>query len=346
MALLLLLAVGSFAEERFTFTEQHMGTQFRLVFYAADESVAREAARAAFARIAQLDGIMSDYRPTSELMQLCKRAGGAPVKVSDDLWTVLVKAQDVARRSDGAFDVTVGPLVKLWRRARRTQQLPAEAELQRARDLVGIDKLRLHRQEQSVQLLKAGMLLDLGGIAKGYTADEVLKTLAQRGIRRALVAAGGDVAVSEPPPGSAGWSIAIAPLEAAQQPERPLLLKQAAVSTSGDAEQFVDIGGVRYSHIVDPHTGLGLVGRMSATVVARHGIDADSLTKVVAILGAERGLALVDELPEVAARLVTKTEKGEQHSLSRRFRTLPRAPAADPGRKALDIRPGASNMQK
>src|SRR5262249_49774852 len=159
------------ALSRFTFTEPHMGTRFKIIVYASDERTANGAVKAAFQRIADLDGIMSDYRPASELMQLCKKAGGEPVRVSEDLFTVLARAQEVAKRSDGAFDVTVGPVVRLWRRARRTKEFPDAEELARARALVGYDKVRLDAKARTVQLTKAGMLLDLGGIGKGYAAD-------------------------------------------------------------------------------------------------------------------------------------------------------------------------------
>src|SRR5262249_53417322 len=151
-----------------------MGTQFKIVLYAPDDGTAAKAKQAAFERIAALDGIMSDYRPTSELMRLCQKAGGDSVKVSGDLFTVLTRAQEVADLSDGAFDVTVGPLVRLWRRARRTQQLPPADELAAAKALVGFRKVRLDAREHTVQLRQAGMQLDLGGIAKGYAADQAL----------------------------------------------------------------------------------------------------------------------------------------------------------------------------
>jgi thiamine biosynthesis lipoprotein len=300
-----------------------MGTQFKIVLYAPDEATAKTASRATFDRIAQLDGIMSDYRPTSELMRLCQKAGGNPVHVSDELFFVLSKAQEVSRLSDGAFDVTVGPVVRLWRRARRNQQLPDPTQLERARALVGYQNVRLDAKAQTVQLLKAGMQLDLGGIAKGYSADEALAVLRKHRVTRGLVAAGGDIAVSDPPPDAAGWTIGIAPLENPnEKPSRYLILKDAAVSTSGDAEQFVEIGGKRYSHIVDPRTGLGLVGRQSATVVARKGIMADSLTKVVSVLG-QRGLQIIDGLEDTAAMLVRKTDKGQETIASKRFAQIP-----------------------
>jgi thiamine biosynthesis lipoprotein len=305
---------------RFTFTEPHMGTVIKIVLYAPDEPAANRSAKAGFQRIATLDAIMSDYRASSELMQLCQRAGGEPVHVSEPLFYVLARAQEVSRLSDGAFDVTVGPIVRLWRRARKTQQLPSSEKLAQARALVGYQNVRLDDKARTVQLLKPGMQLDLGGIAKGYAADEALRVLQQHGITHALVAAGGDIAVSGPPPDAEGWTIGIASLEdPSQKPSQYLLLHDAAVSTSGDAEQYVEIDGKRYSHIVDPKTGIGLIGRQSVTVVARHGIMADSLTKVVSVLGPERGLAIIDGVPGVSALVVRKRNRATEVIASKRF---------------------------
>jgi thiamine biosynthesis lipoprotein len=206
------------ALQRFTFTEPHMGTRFRLVLYAPDESTGNRAAQAAFRRVAELDGIMSDYRATSEIMQLCKKAGGDPVPVSSELFAVLDRAQEVAQRTDGAFDVTIGPVVRLWRLARRTQRLPPADELAAARALVGWQLVKLDPKKRTVQLTRPGMLLDLGGIGKGYAADEVLAVLRKHNITRALIAAGGDVGVGDPPPGEPGWRVGIAPLDNPDQP--------------------------------------------------------------------------------------------------------------------------------
>ncbi len=303
--------------QRFTFDEPHLGTRFRIVLYAADADAARAAARDAFGRVAALDGCMSDYKPESELMRLCAKAGGGPVPVSPELFTVLAKAQAVAEKSGGAFDVTVGPVVRLWRLARRTGRMPDAAKLAAAKALVSYRYVRLDTAAHTVQLLKPGMLLDLGGIAKGYAADEALAVLQRHGVASALVAAGGDIAVSGPPPGKEGWDVAIAPLEPGD-PAPHLLLRDAAVSTSGDAEQHVEIGGVRYSHIVDPRTGVGLTGRSEVTVVARRGIDSDSLTKVAAVLGPKEGLPII-EAAGATARVVRLTDKGKEVTLSKTF---------------------------
>jgi thiamine biosynthesis lipoprotein len=223
----------------------------------------------------------------------------------------LAKAIDVSKASDGAFDVTVGPLVRLWRLARRTQQLPDAKEIADAKSRVGYQKMELDPKKHTVRLLVPGMLLDLGGIAKGYAADELLAVLRAQGITRALVAAGGDIAVGDPPPGVNGWKIDVAPLTKTT-PDYALRLANAAVSTSGDAEQFVVINGVRYSHIVDPRTGLGVTGRQSITVIAKNGITSDSMTKAVTLLPPDRALKLIDTLEGAAALMVRQTEKARK----------------------------------
>ena len=309
---------------RYEYAEPHMGTRFRIVMYAADQAAADKVARAAFERIHFLDEAMTDYKETSELMRLCQKAGGPAVPVSDELFFVLAKAKAVSKLSDGAFDVTVGPIVRLWRRARRQKELPDPKKVAAALELVGYDKMVLDDKAQTVQLLKPGMLLDLGGIAKGYAADEALAVLRRHGVDKALVAAGGDIAVMGAPPGTSGWTVGIAPLESPDlPPSRSLVLKDAAVSTSGDAEQFVEINGKRYSHIVDPKTGVGLTGRRSVTVVARKGIDADSLTKVVSVLGPERGMPIIDRIHGAAALSLEKTENGMVEAESKRWKDVP-----------------------
>jgi thiamine biosynthesis lipoprotein len=321
-----LLALPAGAAEpslsRFTFDERHMGTLFRIIVWAKDEETARRASKEAFARVSELNGIMSDYLSTSELMRLCAKAGGEAVKVSDELFFVLSRAQKVARQSGGAFDVTVGPVVRLWRRARRTGQMPDGKKLAAARALVGYENVVLDDKVKTVKLLEPGMQLDFGGIGKGYAADEALKVLAKHGLNRALVAAGGDIAVHDPPPGKKAWRIEIAAVDREKEGKRYLELANAAVSTSGDAEQWVEIGGKRYSHIVDPRTGIGLVGRMSATVVAPNGVTSDSLTKVVAVLGPKKGFEIIEKTPGVGGRYVRKTDKGAEVFVSKHFPKL------------------------
>jgi len=168
--------------QRFEFQQPHMGTLFTLTLYASDEVVARAASDAAFARVAALDRMMSDYDPESELMQLCRKPVGQPIRVSDELLEVLEKSQRLAELTDGAFDVTVGPVVRLWRRARRSETLPPPEQLARARESVSWRKLVLNAKSKTVTLTVRDMQLDLGGIAKGYTADEALEVLKSHGV--------------------------------------------------------------------------------------------------------------------------------------------------------------------
>jgi thiamine biosynthesis lipoprotein len=201
--------------QRFEFHEPHMGTDTRVVLYAQDERAASAAARAAFDRVEALNRTLSDYLPTSELMQLSARAGQGPIAVSDDLFRVVAASQDLAVRSDGAFDVTCGPLTRLWRRARHVSELPAAARIEEARALTDYRAMRLDEPTHTVTLAKPGMSLDVGGIAKGFAAEEAVNVLVSRGLRRALVALGGDIAVADPPPDREGWLIDVAWIDGA-----------------------------------------------------------------------------------------------------------------------------------
>jgi thiamine biosynthesis lipoprotein len=277
---------------RFTFTEYHMGIDARLVLYAPDRKAAETACEAAFERIAALEAVMSDYRPDSELMRLCARASGERVPVSLDLYKVLWRAQTISRQSDGAFDVTAGPLVQLWRVARKAKKLPRDEEIERARELVGWQKM--HLGKRVVKLDAPGMRLDLGGIGKGYAADEALKVLRANGISSALIELGGDIVLGDAPPASKGWVIQVP-----NAGDKDLLLHNTAISTSGDTEQYVEIDGVRYSHVVDPATGMGLTQRVQATVIAKDGLTSDPLSTALTILPAARREKLVRHYPGV-----------------------------------------------
>lgn len=308
---------------RYEFAQPHMGTLVRIVLYAPGQTAAKDAAAAAFDRVRSLDEALSDFRDSSELMRLCRRSGGGPVDISDDLFRVLRAAQRIARASDGAFDVTAGPLSVLWRQARRQGTLPDGAGLAAARARVGHDKVALDERRRTVRLLQPDMQLDLGGIAKGFAADEAIATLLRLGIGSALVAAGGDIVVSAAPPGANGWRVGVAALEGADRPPAGyLMLRNAAVSTSGDAEQVLVSGGVRHSHIFDPRTGQALSGRSSVTVVARNGTTSDGLATAVSVMGAVSGIRLVDSTRGAAA-FVAYADAGDIRSReSSRWRAL------------------------
>ena len=289
------LCSAAFAESRslsrYEYTQLHMGVQVKIILYAESEQKALNAARAAYRRFGELDAMMSDYRADSELNELCEKAVNRPVEVSTDLFTVLWRAQEVAERSRGAFDVTVGNLVQLWRRARKTGVFPSEAERKAALALTGWQKMMLDPMKRTVRLAVTGMRLDVGGIAKGYADDCALEVLRHHGIHSALVSAGGDIVVSDAPPGEKGWRIEIE--NPALDAPKYIMLANKAISTSGDKFQFVEFGGKRYSHVVDPKTGLGLTEHWTGTVLANDGLTSDSLSTAVTVLGAAAAAVLL-----------------------------------------------------
>jgi len=261
---------------------------FRMVVEASDEVQGRRALTAAFARVAELDSRLSHYLPGSELRGL--RSGRN--RVSRDLYEVLLAAQAISRASEGAFDVTVGPFVALWRRSSRQGELPSDQRLESARARVGYRYLSLLDTASGpiVELQRSGMQLDLGGIAKGHALDCALQVLVAHGISRALVDGGGDIVVGDPPMGERGWTVAVPLLG-----ERHFVeLKNAAIATSGDLHGHVEIYGVPYSHIIDPRTGLGCTDRSTVTVIATSGAEADALASAVSVLGFAKGQQLVE----------------------------------------------------
>ena len=275
----------------FEAVEPHMGTLVRIKLYAQDAIQAKQAFRAAFHRIGDLDGILSDYKPDSELNRICLAAIARPVEVSTDLFRVLTASQKLAEESGGAFDVTLGPVIRLWRDARTEHHLPDPAVLRDTARLTGYRKLHLDAVRQTVMLDSAGMRLDVGGIGKGYAADAALEAIAALGIRSALVAVSGDLAFSDAPPGRRGWKIGIG------STGRVMELRNQAVSTSGDSEQHLDVAGKRYSHIIDPATHAGLTSGITVTIIAPRGIDADGLSTAISVLGPERGMKLLKKHP-------------------------------------------------
>jgi thiamine biosynthesis lipoprotein len=253
-----------------------MGTLVRITIYSPDASPMR----AAFQRIAELDEKLSDYKSESELNRLC-RTHGQRIKVSEDLFRVLEASMRLSALTEGAFDVTIGPVTHLW----RLGKTPDAETMAR----VGWRNVVLDKRHRTIELKLAGMQFDLGAIAKGYAADEGLKSLRRLGVTRALIAVSGDVVAGDAPPGTKGWRIGLEPAGG------QIVLRNAAVSTSGDAEQFREIGGVKYSHIIDPKTGLGLRSSITVTVIARRGLDADPIATAVSVMGENRGRAVFEK---------------------------------------------------
>ncbi len=315
--------------ERFRDVRPAMGSAFEIVLYAPDVMTAQRAFDAAFQRVQELNQVFSDYDPDSEARRLCDLAPmDQPVSISPDLTHVLQYSLAMSAKTEGAFDVTVGPLSRLWRRARRTGELPSEERLAAARAAVGYHHIQLDVENAKVRLTATDMRLDFGAIAKGYASDRALAVLRSMGIERALVNGGGDLTLGEPPPDAEGWRVAIAPLDAETRPTCVLFLSNVSVATSGDAWQFVEIDGVRYSHIVDARTGMGIERRSSVTVLAPDGMVADAWASAVSLLGPQRGLELIETLPDVECQIITTGPDGERVHRSSRFPT-PVAAATD-----------------
>lgn len=294
--------ISNQASAFYQYTQLHLGVQVRIALYAEKEENAEIAAKASFACIAALEDVFSNYRPHSELSTLTTIAYNKPSQVSDELFLVLSESQAFARATDGMFDITLGPLSSLWKEARQRNTLPNDETLAAARQRTGWHLITLDTSQKTVTLNAPNMQLDAGGIAKGYILDQALLTLSQHGIRSALIEAGGDLVVSAPPPGRAGWTIEVpnAP------PNSPLKkqaqsLSHAAIATSGDTAQFADIDGIRYAHIIDPRTGLGNTSRAMATVIAPHGITADKFATALTVLNPQTAASLLQQHPEIQA---------------------------------------------
>lgn len=287
------------AEElkRYEFLQIRMGIPVNITLYAPSEAIANQASKAAYDTFRKIDRIMSDYDPDSELMQLCKNtAVGQPVSVSPELFEVLTEAQKLSQQTDGAFDVTVGPVVKLWRIARRRKELPDPQRLAKAMESVGYQYIELNKVKRSVILKKANMQIDLGAIAKGYAADQALKAMKDHEITRVFIDAGGDIVAGDSPPDREFWRIEIEKLQTESNAATPVVhLKNAAIATSGDAYQYLEIDKKKYSHIVNPLTGKGLTTSSTVTVIAPTGMEADRLASAVSVLGARKGLDLIQK---------------------------------------------------
>ncbi|GJM35325.1 MAG: FAD:protein FMN transferase [Saprospiraceae bacterium] len=281
-------------QQRFEFSHPQMGTLFRLVIYGVDSSQVAHAAGLAFARIDSLNAHLSDYLRNSELNLLSAQAGnGKKIVVSEDLWTVLVLAKKVARKTKGAFDVSIGPLTKLWRSAFRRREFPEQKRIDAAKTSVNYRWIRLYSRHRAVRLRKTGMQLDLGGIAKGYALDEAMKILLAQGFHQVLLDGGGDLLLGAPPPDQAGWVVQYG------ANEKRVYLRHQAMATSGAEYRHLDWEGKRYAHIIDPRTGLGITEVSWTTVRANNAALADALASAAILLGKEKIGLLSRKFPAV-----------------------------------------------
>ena len=296
---------------RYSGTRRCMGVTWTVTAFAESLSKAEKAITAALDEVSRLEQVLSDYKPKSELCQLSALAPTlSPTPVSPELWEVLVQATAWRDRSHGAFDPTVGVFTDLWRKSRQTKCMPLARQLVAARNASGPDTLRLE-DGHKVSLLKPDMRLDLGGIGMGFAIDQGLNILKVNDIVAGMIDASGDIGVIGRPPNSAGWRVEVDAL--GRQPEKNrcedlppifITLQDASVTTSGDAFQAVEIEGIRYSHIVDPRTGIGVVGSTGVTVIAPDATTADALATTLSVLGPEAGCEFVEKTKDCSARFV------------------------------------------
>lgn len=298
-------------DKRYTFEKGLMGSPFKLVFYTSDDSLAQKAAQSAFKRIEQLNAIMSDYADGSEINRLSAQSGsGQWIPVSKDLFDILTISQDISIKTKGAFDVTVGPIVQLWRRAIRQRIFPNKKEIAEARSKIGFGKMKLDSTTQSVLLTQAGMRLDIGGLGKGFAAEEAIKVLKTYGIKSAMMDAGGKVVLTDAPPASRGWKIVVSN---GSDSLKTLELANTTLATSGPTYRHADFNGIRYSHIVNPKTGIGLRFHVRTTVIASDGTVSDALATAFSVSGIKQSKKFLKHFPGIKVWLV-ETKKGKVQS--------------------------------
>lgn len=303
--------VGSAQEQRYSFSKFKMGSPFQISFYAKNSVQAAQLADESYALVDSLNTIFSDYMDSSELNRLCATAGADSfVSVSPALFDILLLSKDGWEKSKGSFDITIGPLSRLWRSERKAKHFPEASIVSAEKNKVGFKHVVFDIPQHRVKLLKTGMQLDLGGIAAGYMAQKVIDNLSAKNIRSALVNASGDIVCSNAPPTKEGWVIGVnIPGERNELLDKKVNLQNASVSTSGDVFQYSVHDGKRYSHIINPLTGYGVTFQRNVTVIAPDGALADWLATACSILPVRKAKKLVKKYK--ADLLITQmTEKG------------------------------------
>jgi thiamine biosynthesis lipoprotein len=295
-----------------------MGTFARVLAVAEDSACATETVEAAFQQLRRIDQLMSDYNDASEISLLNRDAFKKEIPVSSETFEVLQRAIEFSRLSDGAFDITIGPLSTLWREAAEANSVPDSGELIEARTRVGYEKLILDPHKKTVRFAVEGMKLDLGGIAKGYGIDKAVEIMQTKGCLGGMVDIGGDIrCFGRPPKGRKSWLIGLQDPQQTDQlfdTARPLLvlkLSDMAIATSGDYRRFALIDGQKFSHIIDTKTGLGKGKLCSVTIIAPNATDADALATAVSVMGPEKGLELIESIPDTEAVLISSKAKAD-----------------------------------
>ncbi|MGA2193136.1 MAG: FAD:protein FMN transferase [Nitrospirota bacterium] len=272
-----------------------------------DEEV-RSAVDAAFGEVTRVDVLMSTYKPESQLNEINAHAGISPVKADPEVIENVKDAVYVAAVTGGAFDPTVGPLVKLWKIGSENARLPSPGEIERAKALVDYRQIKIDEEQGTIFIAKKGGSIDLGGIAKGYASDRAVESLKKSGIKGGIVACAGDLKVFGLRPDGRPWRVGIRHPRDKEALLAKVDLTDAATSTSGDYERYFIKDGVRYHHIIDPSTGYPARGLISVTVIAKESWRADAMCKLF-VMGPEKGYKLALEHPEIEVLMVTSEGK-------------------------------------
>ncbi len=294
---------------RYSFARVMMGSRCEITIEGKSESATARAAGLAFDEIKRIEWILSDYNPDAEIMTVMQRAAGVPHPISQTLLEVLLLTRDIHNASDGAFDPSVGALTHLWRRAAKEQTIPTQQDLHDGMERVGFGHLTIDPLRRTLEFDQPGMVIDFGGIGKGYAAHRAITLLRDLGYPVACVNLGGDLHLGDPPSDQpSGWRVEIV---TGLGESRMMSLHNTAVATSGDLERYYEHDGMRYSHIIDPRTGLGLTVRRAATVIAPDGAVADALASAVSVMGAAGKAQLERAYPGVSIRLITRSLRDE-----------------------------------
>jgi thiamine biosynthesis lipoprotein len=287
-----------------------MGAPFTIIFYCEDSMEAIQLSRQCFALVDSLNNIFSDYSSSSEIGRLASTPVTRDQKVSDELLQMILQSRQAWKKSRKTFDITIGSLTQLWRKATKEKRFPSHREIIKARRSTGFGHLTIDENAKTISFRKSGMRLDFGGIVPGYTAHKVIDFLRSKKINSALADASGDIEVSEAPPGKPGWRLGINMPESENELwDKKLELKNCAVSTSGDVYRYTIHNGKKYSHIIDPRTGYGVTSQRNVTVIAREGITADWLATACSILSIDKALELAKK--ENAALLIATVKDGK-----------------------------------
>jgi thiamine biosynthesis lipoprotein len=285
-----------------------MGTVVEITVAHPDGEHARAAMEAAFSEFERIDRLLSGYEEASEVTRINREGRLAEVEVGGELLRLLKKSLEISRLSDGAFDVTIGPVMKLWN-FDEGGTVPSSAEVAAVLASVGFDKVSLNAERRTVRLLAEGGAIDMGGIGKGYAVDLAAARLREKGVDNAIIDAGGDLKLLGRKPGKDFWRIGVRHPRDAARLLVSLDLAETAVVTSGDYERFFVAEERRYHHLLDPRTGYPASSCQSATVIAPDAVDADAYATAVFVLGPEKGMALLRSLPGVEGIVVDSDGK-------------------------------------